>query len=119
MGHGVRRLGSQLAALQQLTARSRPGSMRAHPDLQRLEKDAAAVTGRWEALASQIADRSVGRPRFGRRTPEFSLHPRVTKIFQSVDFVTRQVETTSCDDDCMYILVCDAGNATWSRVWSC
>ena len=53
----VQQLTSDVLAVKQLVARSRPGAVRSHPDVQRLEKEVDQTTSRWENLSLQIAER--------------------------------------------------------------
>ena len=50
-------LNTDMMAVKQLVARSRPGLARQHPDVQRLEKDVDAITKRWDNLCAQVQDR--------------------------------------------------------------
>ena len=53
----VEQLGSDTLRLKQLVARSRPGVVRQHADVQRIERDVEELVGRWEALTIQTQDR--------------------------------------------------------------
>ena len=55
----VNELNNDILSVKQLVARSRPGVVRSHPDVQRLEKDVDAITTRWENLSIQLSERYV------------------------------------------------------------
>ena len=59
MRPSVQRLSTDLQSVQQLVARSRPGSVRTHPDVQKLEADVQDLVNRWQNLSSQLSDRCV------------------------------------------------------------
>ncbi len=53
----VQQLTQDILAVKQLVARSRPGAVRSHPDVQRLEKEVDQTISRWENLSLQVAER--------------------------------------------------------------
>jgi hypothetical protein len=50
-------LGQDVMAIKQLVMRSKPGVVRNHPDVQKAEKEAEGVFGRWDGLTIQLSDR--------------------------------------------------------------
>ena len=53
----MEQLHTDVMSVKQAIARSRAGSARAHPDIQRLEKETDDLVSRWEHLNIQVNDR--------------------------------------------------------------
>ena len=85
-------LNNDILAVKQLVARSRPGVVRSHPDVQRLEKDVDAITTRWENLSIQMAERcvSVCIPNFHRMSCQDT---GTTDIFLLDVYIIRHSQT--------------------------